>query len=527
MNKNNIWLAVALGILFCWLACETESRFDLVIENGLVVDGSGEQPFLSDIGIRRGIIRSLGDLEEAVAEARIDAEERVVAPGFIDLHTHTDRGLLELPLVENYIRQGVTTVLGGNCGSSPLPAGDFLKRAGKTGIAPNFALLVGHNTVRRKVMGRENRAPTGSELDRMKQLVAGAMRDGVFGLSSGLRYVPGIYAKTEEVAVLAEVAAAYGGFYATHIRSEELESIVSVEEALEIGRLAGIPVHISHHKLMGKSMWGKSVETLDLMEAAVERGQDVTFDQYPYRATSTGLTVLFPPWSLAGGQDSLEKRLEDPRTRDRIRQSISFNLRFGRGGGDPASVMIVSLAGDSTLEGLNLAEIARIKGRNRDIDGAAETLIELQSSGGGRGIYHCLDEEDVVRIMKHPLGTVASDGGTVRFGAGLVHPRNYGTFPRVLSAYVREKQVLTLEEAIRKMTALPAARLGLSDRGRIAVGMCADLVLFDPESVEDRATFADPHQYPDRIDDVLVNGVFVVRNGDVTGRRPGEVLIHR
>lgn len=506
-----------------WMCSPSPQNVDLLILNATVVDGTGRLGYPANVSVHGGKIAAIGDLSEIVAVDTIDARGMILSPGFIDLHTHAERGILALPAVENYIRQGVTTVVGGNCGASPHPLNSFIQKVDSAGSALNLAMLVGHNTVRRSVMGTENRAPTVDELERMREIVREAMGAGAFGLSTGLKYVPGAYASIDEVIELADVVVRSGGFYATHLREEGLGLVESVEEAIEIGQKAGIPVHISHHKVIGKSMWGASEKTLSLIDEASRQDMDITFDQYPYTATSTGITVLFPAWSLAGGQDSIKARLEDPVTRAKVREGIVFNILKDRGGGDPASVVVVSHRTDSTIAGLNLAEITVKRGRSLSVDNAAETLMDLVTEGGGSGIYHCLSEDDVVRIMSHPAGTVGSDGGTVRFGRGLVHPRSYGTFPRVLGRYVKDG-VLSLEEAVRKMTSLPAKRLSLEDRGVIRQGAKADLVILNPNTIMDNATFLEPHQYPSGVLHVIVNGDLVVRDGAYTGALPGEVL---
>ncbi len=513
-------LLLSLG----WLMCTSSpQKADLLIVNGTIVDGTGRLGFPANVSVRDGRIVAIGDLSDIDAAETIDAQGLIIAPGFIDLHTHAERRILDLPAVENYTRQGVTTVVGGNCGSSPHPLKSFVHSVDSTGIGPNLAMLVGHNTVRSAVMGTENRAPSVDEMERMREIVRQAMKAGAYGLSTGLKYVPGAYAEMDEVVELADVAVRSGGFYATHLREEGLGLVESVEEAIEIGRQTQIPVHISHHKVIGKSMWGASEKTLALIDGAAQDGMDITFDQYPYTATSTGITVLFPAWSLAGGQDSIKARLDDPVIREKIREGIMFNILNDRGGGDPSSVVVVSHRTDSTIAGLNLAEITVKRGRSLSVENAAETLMDLVAEGGGSGIYHCLSEEDVRRIMSHPSGTVGSDGGTVRYGRGLVHPRSYGTFPRVLGRYVKEG-VLSMEEAIRKMTSLPARRLGLKNRGVIRQGAIADLVIFDPNTIMDNATFLEPHQYPSGVNYVMVKGVMVIRDGEYTGERPGEVL---
>ncbi|MFQ5434460.1 MAG: amidohydrolase family protein, partial [Anaerolineae bacterium] len=443
---------------------------------------------------------------------------------FIDMHTHAERKILEIPSVENYIRQGVTTIVGGNCGGSPFPIGAFLQAVEDTGCALNLALLVGHNTIRKEVMATENRQPTAEELQKMINLTEQAMQEGAVGLSTGLKYVPGAYAKTDEVIALAKVVAENGGFYASHMREEGRGLIEAVKETIDIGRQAGLPVQISHHKAVGKSTWGQSVQTLQLVDDAVAEGLEVTLDQYPYPATSTRLTVVFPAWSLAGGKEKILQRLADRTQREKIKQGIMDNILFDRGGGDPASIVVSSFEPDPTLEGKNLTEITRLRGKQPTVANAAETLMDLQAEGGGRGIYHCLDEADIQRIMQHPLTMHGSDGATIEFGKAKPHPRSYGTFPRVLGRYVRDKQVITLEEAIRKMTSLPARRLGLADRGRIVKDAWADLVIFDPEKILDTATWEQPHQFPIGLLYVLVNGEVVVDEQGWTGALPGKVL---
>lgn len=511
------------GLLFA--ACGLFGpKYDVIIRHGQVIDGSGAAGVQVDVGIKDGKIAAIGDLSEEHASRELDASGQVVAPGFIDMHTHTERKIRELPAVENYIRQGVTTLVGGNCGGSPLPVGEFLHEVDSIGIAPNLALLVGHNTVRRAVMGSENREPTPDELAQMQKLVEQAMQEGAFGMSTGLKYIPGAYSKTDEVVVLAKVVARYGGFYATHMREEGLGLLEAVAEAIEIGRQAGVPVQISHHKAVGKSMWGSSAKTLQMVDDAVAEGLDVMLDQYPYTATSTGLTVVFPAWSLEGGKEKIIERLQTPAVRKLMKEGIVKNILYDRGGGDPASIVVSSFPADSTLEGMNLAEITQLRGKKPTPENAAEVLMDLQLEGGGRGIYHCLNEDDVKRIMQHPLVMHGSDGATIEFGKAKPHPRSYGTYPRVLGRYVREQHVLPLEEAIRKMTSLPAKRLKLTDRGLLKEGMWADVVVFDPETVIDRATWTEPHQYPEGISYVLVNGTLVVDAGAWTGKFPGRVL---
>ena len=512
-------------LLFLPVACiQFSPSYDIIIKSGRIIDGSGNPWYRADLGIKGDRIAEIGDLADRKAKRVIDAEGMVVAPGFIDMHTHTERRMPEIPSVENYTRQGVTTVVGGNCGGSPYPIGEFISDLRKTRISLNLALLVGHNTVRKKAMGRDNREPTPEELEEMKQLVERAMQEGAFGMSTGLKYVPGAYSKTDEVVELAKVVADYGGFYATHMRAEGLGLLEAVQEAIEIGQRAHLPVQISHHKVMGKSMWGRSMEPLQLVDEAVREGLDITMDQYPYTATSTGLASIFPAWALEGGKEKRNERLEDPELREEIKQGIIHSIIYDRGGGDPANIVIASYSPDSSLEGKNIAEITLVRGKEPTAANAAEIIMDLVYADGARGIYHCLAEEDVKRIMQHPRVMHASDGSTVKFGAAKPHPRSYGTYPRVLGRYVREKRVVSLADAIRKMTSLPAQRLRLQDRGILREGLWADIVVLNPRTVIDQATWTQPHQYPTGIDYVIVNGILVIDKGNWTGVFPGKVL---
>ncbi len=512
-------LSVALASL---AACG--ERYDLILAGGEVFDGSGEPGRVADIGIRGDRIAAVGDLRWDRTPMRVDVAGLAVVPGFVDIHSHAVRGVMRHPLAENYLHQGVTTAVGGPDGGSPLPIGAWLDDFEAEGSAINMALLVGHGTVRREVLGMDDRAPTAEELGRMRDLVEQGMREGAFGLSTGLKYPPGAFAETEEVVALAKVAARYGGVHISHMREEGLALLDSVRETIRIGEEGGLPTQLTHHKVVGAPMWGQSVESLRLVDEAVARGVDVTIDQYPYTASSTGLTILFPAWSLAGGNEALLERLADPEQRERIRLAVRENLEVDRGGGSPDNVVIARCEWDRSLEGKSMGDILRERGLPATTDEGATLALELQERGGFGGVFHAMHEDDVRRIMAHPRTMIASDGGVVAPGEGVPHPRNYGTFARVLGLYVREGGLLSFEEAIHKMSRMPADRLGLADRGRIAEGAVGDLAVLDPETVEEHAAFGDPHHYSTGVRHVLVSGTFVLRDGEVTGARPGRAL---
>ena len=506
------------------LAVQDAERFDLLIRGGRVVDGTGNPWRRADVAVRGDRIARIGHLPAAAADRVIDAGGLVVAPGFVDPHTHAVRGIFDVPTADNYLLQGVTTLTEGNDGSSPWPIGEHLARVADAGVSPNWAVFAGQGTIRRAVMGSDDREPTRDELDRMRALVARAMEEGAFGLSTGLFYVPGSFTAAEEVIALSAVAAGYGGIYISHVRDEARGLLDSVRETIRIGAEAGIPVQITHHKAIGRDVWGRSTDSLALVDAARARGIDVTIDQYPYTASQTSITAVVPQWAQAGGTRALIARLQDPETRRRIREEIVHRIEHDRGGGDPANVVIGLCAWDRSLEGKSLADVLAGRGVEVTLAHAADLVMEIVENGGARAIYHAMDEGDVERIMRHPATAVGSDGGVSVFGAGVPHPREYGTFARVLGRYVRERGVLTLEEAVRKMSGATAARLGLQDRGLLREGFFADVAVFDPGRIIDRATFEDPHRYADGVEYVLVNGVLVVDGGEHTGARPGRVL---
>lgn len=511
---------------------ETES-FSLVLEGGSVWKGWGSQPAVADVGIRGDRIAAIGDLSGFNARQRISVEGLAVVPGFVDIHSHAVRGsrkssgLFKHPDAENYIRQGVTTIIGGPDGGSELAIAGLLSDFEKTPASVNFGTFIGHNTVREAVMGREDRAPTAAELEAMQQLVETGMLDGAYGLSSGLKYIPGAYSETEEVIELAKVAGAYDGIYISHMREEGLDLIKSVKETIRIGEEADLPAQITHHKAMGVEMWGASVETLALIDAANARGVDVSSDQYPYAASSTGISVLFPAWSLAGPREVQLARFRDPEIRARVKEGIVFNLIHDRGGDDPSRVAIADCEWDASLNGKNFAEILRERGQPVNMEAAAELALEIQEKGGCSGVFHAMSEEDVVRIMKHPRTMIASDGGIHVPGEGVPHPRNYGTFARILAYYVRETQTIPTGEAIYKMSKMPAQRIGLVDRGRLEAGAMADIAVIDLDTVQDHASFEQPHQYATGVQHVLVNGELVLKDGQMTGKRPGRALRSR
>ncbi|BAH38202.1 MAG TPA: D-aminoacylase [Gemmatimonas aurantiaca] len=500
--------------------------FDVLIVGGSVIDGTGSASRTVDVGLRGDRIVALGaNLPRTKARTVIEARGRVVTPGFIDLHAHLEP-LLQLPLMESALRQGVTLAVGGPDGSSSLPLGPYLDSVTTAKPGINVAYLVGHNDVRRRVLGMAARAPDAAELARMKQLVAEAMGQGAFGLSTGLLYLPGTYSNVDEVVALAQVASDSNGIYTSHLRKEGIGLLDGVGEAMEIGRRAKIPVVLTHHKAVGQQMWGKSVVTLAMVDSARKAGIDVMIDQYPYTATHTGISVLVPSWAMAGGDAEFRKRLAVPALKDSIVRGIVDNILNDRGGGDLARVQFSRVPWDRSLEGKTLKDWATREKLEPTPENGAQLVLQAMLKGGGNAIYHVLDEQDVRRIMTHPQTMIASDGRLSRPGDGHPHPRAYGTFPRVLGLYVREQKLLSLESAVHKMTQMPAQRLAMSDRGVLRVGALADVVVFDASTVKDQSTFTEPHQYPVGIETVIVNGTVAVRDGKPTGVRAGRVVRH-
>jgi N-acyl-D-amino-acid deacylase len=497
-------------------------RYDLVVRNGLVIDGSGSRGVRADIAVTDGRIVGVGRFTAAMATTAIDAAGLAVAPGFIDVHTHADE-IASRPLAENFIRMGVTTVVAGNCGGAATSIGETLAAIRATGVAPNFATLVGHNTVRAQVMGTERRPPTAVELEKMKALVAQAMADGALGLSTGLQYVPGVYAEQAEIIELARVAGAAAGVYASHMRNEGTDVENAVRETIAVGEAARCPVEISHLKIDSPKQWGASVRVLAMIDQARARGVDVRADQYAYTAGASDLGIRFPAWALEGGQAQTNARLADEATWQRIKTEMK-QLYGERGFTDLSWAVVSSYRPDPTFNGLSIKQIAARTRSADDADAQLEVAREMMRGGDAQMVYHFMSEDDVARIMRHPQVAIASDSSVLTPGAGKPHPRGYGNNARVLGHYVRELKVISLEEAVRKMTSLPAAQFRLNGRGLIKAGFAADLVVFDPATVADRATYEQPHQFPAGIPHVVVNGKVVIRNGEHTGAKPGQVL---
>jgi len=529
-------------------------EFDLVIKNGLIIDGTGNPWFKNDIAVKDGKIVKIGSFRGR-GEIEIDVKGMVVSPGFIDIHNHSDLTILAYPNAESYVMQGVTTAVVGNCGLSMAPLnpnnlellkrylspflareydygwdwrtlGEFYNKVEKQGIAINLVPLVGHGTIRIAVKGFDPSEPTKEELEEMKRLLRESLEEGAFGMSTGLIYPPGSYAKTEEIIELAKVVREYGGIYTTHIRNEGKYLIEAVEEAIRIGEEAGIPVEISHHKASGKSNWGKVNAALRLMERARERGVEVNCDVYPYTAGSTTITALLPTWVLEGGVDKMLERLKDPEIRKKIKEEIEEDKIKGENFLKAAgwSGVLISQCSIKKYEGKTLEEILKEKGMaHNPYDGFFDWLLEIK--GEAAMVVFVMDEADVRTVMSSSLSSIASDAwATSPTAGGKPHPRTYGTFPKVLGKYVREEGLLRLEEAIRKMTSLPATKVRLNNRGLIKEGFWADLVIFNPSKVIDKATYQDPHQYPEGIEYVIVNGQIVVEKGKLTGKKPGKVI---
>ncbi|HXE75563.1 MAG TPA: D-aminoacylase [Candidatus Xenobia bacterium] len=545
-------LLLATGAVFA--GEETAEAFDLLITGGRLVDGSGNPWVQADIGIRGDRIVARGKLAGHPAKRVIDARGLIVAPGFIDMLGQSELSLLVDARAESKIRQGITTEITGEGGSAApqnertledldpfvtlfqidLDWRDFagyFARLEKQGIAINFGSYVGATQARQAVLGSAKRAPTAEELEQMKTLVAEAMEQGALGLSTSLVYAPANYATTDELVELARVAARYGGTYATHMRSEGRGIFAALEETFTIARQANIPAEIFHLKIAGKDMWGRMKEVVDKIAAARASGLDITADQYPYLAGATALDSCIPPWAHAGGRVEMLKRLREPAGRARLRREISQpaqdweNFYWMSGGAPGVMVSSVSNPALKSYEGRRLSEIARERGQD-----PLEALFDILLADEAKtsAIYFLMSEDDVIEAMKQPWVSVGTDYPAVRTDGPLSswrpHPRAYGTFPRLLRRYVRDLKVLPLEEAIRKLTSLPAQRVGLSGRGLLVPGFYADVVLFDLDRVRDLATFEQPHQYSTGVEYVIVNGQVVLDQGQMTAALPGRVL---
>jgi N-acyl-D-amino-acid deacylase len=509
-------------IAFSPIALAQPESFDIVIINGRVIDGTGAPARAAAIGIRAGKIARIGGVTAAQGSTVIDAAGQVVAPGFIDVHTHAD-DLADRPDAVNFIRMGVTTVVAGNCGSSALDIGTALERIMQASPAINFATLIGHNTVRTEVMGRAQRPPSPGELQKMKSLVFRGMAAGAVGFSTGLQYIPGTYAATNEIIELARVASNEGGLYATHMRNEGTALLEAVRESINVGSVARLPVQISHLKVDSPSRWGSSGAALSLIDDARKRGIDVEADMYAYTAGSSSLSIRFPSWALEGTSTEVAARLNDAETWARIKKEMA-QLLADRGFTDLSWATIATYRANPAYNGLTMKAVAQVMFGRDGADDQLEAARTIMLNGGASMVYHFMTEDDVERIMRHPMVAVASDSGLIEFGSGVPHPRGMGNTVRVLGRYVRERKVLSLEEAVRKMTSLPANQFGFAGRGEIRVGAAADIVVFDPARVGDVATYEAPHAYPTGISTVIVNGVPAVRNGEAVGSRSGQVL---
>ncbi|MEQ8819252.1 MAG: D-aminoacylase [Sumerlaeia bacterium] len=522
-------------------------QYDLIIRDAKIVDGTGNPWQYGDVAVLGDTIAAVGDVpDSATADTVVHAGKTLVlAPGFIDVHTHIDSDVYDRPLAENFTRNGVTTAVTGNCGYSEKDMAEYFDNMTTQGMAINIASLIGHNTILRNVKGNVAGELTEDQLAEAKAMVEKAMRDGAVGMSTGLIYTPGTYSPLDEIVAMQSVAAQHGGIYASHMRSESLEILAAIDEALDVGRGANSRVQISHFKMPRDMVEriGGSDTTLAKVEQARAEGMEVWIDQYPYTASSTSMSVLFPEWVLEQGHDKAKDMLEDAEVLVKYYKDMADHHEGNRLRKDLSFAVVAYCRWNPEYQGLNLQEMAQIfalqDANGEDVDWKAipreewptvtmkdqyEAVRRIYQAGGASGVFHTLPEEQVVNIMQHPLVAICSDSGIREYGAGKPHPRGYGSNARVLGRYVRELGALRLEDAIRKMTSLPATAFDFHDRGVIAEGKAADLVLFDPETVTDNATFVEPHAYSTGFKLVIVNGEIVVQDDEATGAKPGRVV---
>jgi N-acyl-D-amino-acid deacylase len=549
ISRRQFTRTSAITVSGLLLGCSLRNRFDLIIRNGLLLDGSGRAGIKTDLGIKGDKIAAISDLRSSSADLVIDAEGLAVAPGFIDIHTHTDSKLLVDPRALSKIMQGVTTEIGGNCGSSPFPLNDddwrtvdrdffaeyglhadwrdissFFERLESQKISINFATLTGHGDLRAFIMGKNDVAPTSDQLQQMKIVLAATMDAGSFGLSTGLEYPPGSYAATDELIELCKIVGQHKGVYATHMRNEDNKVEEAIAEALQVSRKAKVSLQISHLKACNKNNWPKVDHMLEMIRQAAREGMPVQADRYPYIAYGTGLSAFLPLWSRQGENEEILARLQDP---GQLPQIEKYAQGRGERIGGWDRVVISSCYKDENKiwEGKSIAECAVDRGIS-EFEFIRNLLIKDELKSGIVGF--AMDEEGLVKVLRSPLVMIGSDGDAVspggKLGTGKPHPRYYGTFPRVLGKYCREENIFDLPTAVKKMTSMPAQKMGLRQRGLLQQGYFADITVFNPQTVIDQATFTDPHQFPLGIVYVLVNGKLTVQQGKYTGMMAGSVL---
>lgn len=516
-------MKLVLILLVFLVGCRpAKKEYDIIFTNGTIVDGLGNERFIGDIGIKGDkIVKvSKAKINPAQADTVVDLQGKIISPGFIDSHAHIQTTIHEFPQPENFLRQGITTICASlHSGDQPWPLDAY---ASSLKVAPNVAFFAGLNWTRKKVVGLENRKATPEELDSMKYYVAETMKQGAVGFSVGLIYMPGLYSDTEEIIALAKVATEYKGIFVTHMRNEGSGLLASIRETIRIAKEANIPAQINHFKAAGVAQFGLASKGLALIDSARNAGIDITVDVYPYTAANTYSYILFPSWALDGGTKELAKRLKNPALRKRIEAEVRDIIMKDETGEDLWRIQFNSLPSDTAFNGKTLEDYVKAKGYKNSLDGGVDAIIDLELNGGFLAIYHEMDDQDVINILKHPHAMIETDGDLVRpFGSVFPHPRSYGAFPRVIARYVRELKALTLEEAIKKMTSMPANQIKQYNRGRIQEGAYADLIVFDMERIQDKATYTDSKKYSEGIEQMLVNGVYIIKNSKLTNNTPG------
>ena len=517
--KFFVLLATLLAINF--LSAQTNA--DILIKNGRILDGTGNSWRYGDVAVKDGKILKIGSFTNITASKIIDAQGMIICPGFIDVHTHIEGEELKTPTADNFIHDGVTTVITGNCGASNTDIKKYLQKIDSIKLSINVATLIGHNDVRKAVMGTANRKATEDELKKMEAIVEEAMKNGAVGFSTGLIYIPGTYSSTDEVVRLAKVASRYKGVYASHMRDEGDSVVQAINEAIYIGKEAHMPVEISHFKLSGQQNWGRSRETVPMIIKAREEGIDVTIDQYPYTASSTSLSTLLPDEILSDGQDSINARLSRPEVRKYVGDYMLAKLKKRKLKHFSYPVVAFYRA-DTSFNGKSIEEVNLLMKRKHKVKYETETVMDMMQKGGASMVFHGMSDEDVEQIMQYPFNMFASDASIRVWGQGAPHPRGYGTNARVLSEYVRDKKIISLEEAIRRMTSLPAQKFGMNDRGLLREGYAADILIFDEKEVQDLSTYDKPHAFSKGFQYVIVNGQVVVENEKHLGTRSGMAL---